>query len=118
MPGYGWFVKLLDQLAFGGVRFSPELLLFRKTALMVEGVVSDLLARADDIGSVMDQALISEFLRSWTLEWPARWLSFPDDRSFSTHVSTMDALRLFLSAPSIANRAIFSAGRQLLPKAA
>lgn len=85
LPGVSWLTGLLDAAAVGGVRFGDDLLLFRKTLLMIEGVVTDI---CPDVS--VDAVLLRVALGAAWAEWPRRWLSPPWSREFATHVSLAD----------------------------
>jgi ubiquinone biosynthesis protein len=99
-PGTEWLTTLLDNLVTrAGIRFEPNLLLFRKTLLTLEGVLADLLGSRDAMRSVLDKTVFSLFLNQWLAEWP-EYLSTPMYAPGSaTHVSRLDLLRTFVSLP-------------------
>lgn len=95
-PGLSWLLALLDRAALeGGTRFAPDLLLFRKSLLTLDGVVRDLAPRYP-MG--LDVALAG--LRHLVKEWPARLLASPTSRTFATHLSNLDLLSLAWLAPA------------------
>jgi ubiquinone biosynthesis protein len=96
LPGPAWAMGLLDTLARAGVRFPPRLLLFRKTLLTLEGVLSDVYP-----GGSLEAALMAEALTQFAWEWPLRWWKPPDDCDYGTHVSSADLVYLALR---LANR--------------
>jgi len=100
-PGIHWLTRLLDQLTLeAGLRLDPNLLLFRKSLLTLDGVVSDLTANKEEpANALLDEAVIAGFVEQWMLEWPRRFLAPFEDRSFGTHVSAADVFRLMLSVP-------------------
>jgi ubiquinone biosynthesis protein len=100
-PGIHWLTRLLDQLTLeAGLRLDRNLLLFRKSLLTLDGVVSDLTANKEEpTNALLDEAVIAGFVEQWMLEWPRRFLAPFEDRSFGTHVSAADVFRLMLSVP-------------------
>jgi ubiquinone biosynthesis protein len=91
LPGPSWAMGLLDALAGAGVRFPPRLLLFRKTFLTLEGVLSDVCP----LGS-LETALTATALAHLAWEWPLRWWKLPDDRDYATHLSSADLMHAAL----------------------
>ena len=84
LPGPMEAMRLLDVIALDGVRFSAALLMFRKAAFTLEGVVEDIAGRAVRLNSLLAgqakdqwrQALAGLFpllsLRDWmAVEWSA-----------------------------------------------
>jgi ubiquinone biosynthesis protein len=107
LPDMAWLIRLLDRLVLGArVQFAPNLLLFRKSLLTLEGVLADLTLTGDHArNAVMDEAILAAFGRHWSTEWPARLLALPDTRSFATNLSTSDLWLLLWSSPaSLARR--------------
>ena len=99
IPGPSWFIRLLDDAAVAGARFSGDLLLFRKTFLTVQGVAADLCDRIS-----MDEVLMAGLLGALAAEWPMRgWMPF-ESRSPLTHLSNLDLAAVMWSAPLIAMR--------------
>jgi ubiquinone biosynthesis protein len=99
-PGLTWLTRLLDELTLRvGLRFSPDLLLFRKSLLTLEGLLADLLG--EDSGSpqtFLDIVVTGTFLNHWLKEWPARFLMPMNATSATTHISTADLLALAWSS--------------------
>jgi len=96
LPGFVWLTGLLDEaVGKAGLRFGADLMLFRKALLMIENVVADLGAGS----ATIDQVLLREFLLHFSAEWPSRFLSLPDSRSFATRISNSDLAQLMLSLP-------------------
>ncbi len=87
LPGPSWAIGLMDALATAGVRFPPRLLLFRKTFLTLQGVLSDVWP----LGS-LEAGLSAAALTHLAWEWPLRWLKPLDDRDYATHVSSADLI--------------------------
>jgi ubiquinone biosynthesis protein len=84
LPGAMEAMRLLDEIALDGVRFSAALLMFRKAAFTLEGVVDDVARRKVRLDSLLasqaknqwKQAIASLFLllspRDWiAIEWSA-----------------------------------------------
>jgi predicted unusual protein kinase regulating ubiquinone biosynthesis (AarF/ABC1/UbiB family) len=88
-PGVSWLAGLLDAAALEcGARFSPGMLLFRKTLLMVEGVATDLAGEG-----VLDDLVVGSTLWQLAREWPERLLLWPESRAIGTHLSNADLWR-------------------------
>ena len=112
---------LLDGMAIEGFRFSPDLLLFRKTFFTLEGVLFDLCPSFD-----LDEAMMGEMAGLILSEAPQRWASwmFPFmDRpeNYRSLVSNMDirvlarhlAMACALRGPSM-TAALMDAGLGML----
>ncbi|RJP31579.1 MAG: hypothetical protein C4547_15330 [Phycisphaerales bacterium] len=98
--GLDWLIALLDAaVRDAGVRFSPDLLMFRKVLLTLEGVVADLCP-----GFSADGVLAAAAVRRLAGEWPARMWASPFSRAFSTHVSAADVAAAMVQAPVAALR--------------
>ncbi len=96
LPGFIWLTGLLDDAASNaGLRFGTDLMLFRKTLHMVEGVATDMGGEK----GLIDQVLLSEFVLHFYAEWPMRFLRPPDSRAFATRVSSADLAELIWSLP-------------------
>lgn len=109
-PGFDWLVHLLDALVTGGaVTFPPDLMLFRKTLLTLEGVVEDV-----SPGLSIDAVLLAEAAGRFASEWPMRAAAAPCSRDFGTHVSNADLWSLGWSVPVVASRAWMNAWSQLM----
>jgi ubiquinone biosynthesis protein len=109
-PGFDWLVHLLDELVTGGaVTFPPDLMLFRKTLLTLEGVVEDV-----SPGMSIDAALFSEAAERFAREWPMRAAAGPFSRDFGTHISNADLWSLGWSAPAVVTRAWMNAWSQYM----
>jgi ubiquinone biosynthesis protein len=103
-PGFAWLVNLLDEaVQTARLRVAPDLMLFRKSLLTIEGVVADLHAGDDLIHHVLQ----AEFMREFLWELPYRCFAPPLSRRFGTRLSNADLFELFLSAPLIATRFAF-----------
>jgi ubiquinone biosynthesis protein len=99
-PGFRWAQALLDDASLSaGVRFSSELLLYRKSVLTVEGVVMDISSQTS-IDHVLPAAAAQQFLR----ELPPRAFALPGSRHFGTHLSNLDLLSLYWGGPMAATR--------------
>jgi hypothetical protein len=53
---------------------------------------------------LIDQVLLNEFVFHFSAEWPWRFLSSPDSRSFATRISNTDLAELMLNLPWMAIR--------------
>lgn len=99
-PGFRWSQALLDDASFSaGVRFGSELLLYRKSVLTIEGVVTDISSKSS-IEQVLPAAAARQFLRELT----DRAFAFPSSRVFGTHISNLDLLSLYWGGPMAATR--------------
>ena len=91
---------MLDDASLSaGVQFSSELLLYRKSVLTIEGVVTDISSKSS-IGRVFPASAARQFLS----ELGSRALAMPDARHFGTHVSNLDLLSLYWGGPIAATR--------------
>ena len=101
LPGTDWLTRLFDSLVLNArVRFSGDLLLFRKVLLTIEGVLCDLLETdTRHARQVLDAAVLAEFLQHWLAEWPTRIAASLNARSPATHISISDLLSLFAGIP-------------------
>jgi ubiquinone biosynthesis protein len=94
LPKFRWLIALLDEaVQKARLRFGADLMLFRKTIHMVEGVVEDIVGES----RLIDQVLLSEFLLHFSAEWPWRFFIPPDSHAFATRLSNMDLAELMLS---------------------
>ncbi len=99
-PGFRWSQSLLDDASLSaGVQFRSELLLYRKSLLTVEGVVTDI-SRKSSIDRVLPAAAARQFLRELT----ERAFTPPGSRHFGTHLSNLDLLSLYWGGPMAASR--------------
>jgi predicted unusual protein kinase regulating ubiquinone biosynthesis (AarF/ABC1/UbiB family) len=100
LPGFRWSQSLLDEASMSaGVKFSSELLLYRKSVLTIEGVVVDISGKSS-IGRVLPATAARQFLR----ELVKRVFALPASRDFGTHLSNLDLLSLYWGGPSAAAR--------------
>ncbi len=100
LPGLRWLLNLLGDAMFkAGVHFSGDLVLFRKSILTLEGVAADV-STGTSLGNVLPLSAGAQFLR----EWARRCVASPISRDFGTHVSNLDLLSLYFTAPSAARR--------------
>lgn len=100
LPGFSWSQSLLDDASLSaGVNFSSELLLYRKSVLTVDGVVTDISSKSS-IGRVLPASAARQFVRELT----KRAFSLPASRQFGTHVSNLDLLSLYWGGPMAAAR--------------
>lgn len=110
-PGFYWLMGMIDEAAQrAGLRLGAELMFFRKTVLMLEGVVADIGAGKD----LIDQMILKEFLFHLAREWPQRWLALPHSRAFATRLSNIDLTGLMLAFPWTAVRFWLDQGLDLL----
>jgi ubiquinone biosynthesis protein len=101
LPGLDWLIGLFDAVVLqAGVRLASDLMLFRKSLLTLEGVITEA------GGGVIrpDEVLLGEFLRHFAWEWPRRLLAVPESREFATRLSNCDLLRSLLDIPVAAAR--------------
>lgn len=95
-PGFKWLLDLLDDATLSaGVRFSEDLLFFRKSVLTIEGVITDV-----SKGSSFERVLPLSALNQFARELMSRSVSLPTSRAFGTHVSNLDLLSLYWTIPS------------------
>lgn len=101
IPGLPWFLALLDAAVLRAeVRFDSDLILFRRTLLMLEGVLADV-----DPTFEADNVIVGAVLRQLALEWPMRLFAPPASRAFRTHLSNADLAAACTSVPATALRA-------------
>lgn len=99
-PGFRWSQGLLDDASLSaGVQFGSELLLYRKSVLTIEGVVSDI-SNKSSIDRVLPASAARQFLR----ELAERAFTLPGSRHFGTHVSNLDLVSLYWGGPVAATR--------------
>jgi ubiquinone biosynthesis protein len=100
--GINWLTAILDQLVLeAGLRLQPNLLLFRKSLLTLEGVVADVIRmKKEAANALLEEVVLGGFMQRWLLEWPRRFYVPFDDRSFSTHISVSDLVGQMLCAPA------------------
>jgi predicted unusual protein kinase regulating ubiquinone biosynthesis (AarF/ABC1/UbiB family) len=100
LPGFRWSQSLLDDASLSaGVKFGSELLLYRKSVLTIEGVVTDI-SNESSIEQVLPASAARQFLR----ELSARIFAQPTSRQFGTHLSNLDLLSLYWGGPMAATR--------------
>ncbi len=100
-PGMSWLIELLDEATqTAKLRVSPDLMLFRKSLLTLEGVIAEVGEREGQI----EKTLLIEFLRHFAVEWPQRWLRVPGSREFPTRLSNFDLTDTLLSYPATVTR--------------
>lgn len=93
-PTLDWLMRLLDGAARAGVRFRPDLLLFRKSFFTLEGVIADLCPECS-----MEDFIAELLIEKFAAEWPLRWLRPPFSRDYATHLSNADLLQIATAAP-------------------
>jgi ubiquinone biosynthesis protein len=99
-PGFRWSQSLLDDASLSaGVKFGSELLLYRKSVLTIEGVVTDISSKSS-IDRVLPASAGRQFLRELTDRAFAR----PASRHFGTHISNLDLLSLYWGGPMAATK--------------
>ena len=101
MPGFSAVMRLLDGIAFAGVRFPAELLMFRKVLFTLEGVLHDI---APDLN--MDLVLARYALKLMPKEAPRRLLR-PFSEGISGYrmpLSNFDLTALAFTLPLLGNR--------------
>ena len=95
-PGVSWLVGMLDEAArFAGLRVASDMLLFRKSLLTLEGVVSEIGAE----GHWVDDVAVAEFFHHFACELPTRCFLPPTSRKFATRLSNSDLWNAWLSLP-------------------
>ena len=82
------------------LRVSPDMMLFRKSLMTLEGVV----AEVGQCSGQIDRTLSTEFLRHFAAEYPQRWLELPNSRNYSTRLSNLDVTQTLLSYPASVTR--------------
>lgn len=88
-PGFTWLTELLDAAALTcGVRFGENLLLFRKTLLILQGVIADVSSEGS-----LDELLMSSTFNQLSREWPGRFLLPFASRGVGSRLSNFDLLR-------------------------
>jgi len=94
IPGPSWFTGLFEDLMEKGVRFPANLVLLRKSLFTLEGVVKDV-----DPDCSIRRVFLREALFRLAIEWPKRYISLPWTKSFATHLSNADLMKLYLGTP-------------------
>lgn len=88
IKGFDWLARLLDSAVLNcRLRFDENLLLFRKSLLILNNVVADL---AGD--GAMDRLLMASCMRQFGSEWLQRWLIPLGSRSLGSRVSNLDLM--------------------------
>lgn len=99
-PGYRWLLDVLDQaMLLANIRFSRDLLLFRKSVLTLEGVIADISLREP-----FDRVMTAAALRQLSLEWGDRVFALPSSRAFGSHISNLDLMSLYFELPATISR--------------
>jgi ubiquinone biosynthesis protein len=100
-PGFSWLTGMLDEaVQHAGLGLGADLLLFRKSMHLLEGVIADIGAPQD----ALDQVLLRQFLLHLAGEWPLRWLRPPFSRAYATRLSNADLLDSVLKVPMAMGR--------------
>lgn len=94
IPGPSWFTGLFEELMANGVKFPANLVLLRKSLFTLEGVVKDV-----DPKCSVRRVFLREALFRLAVEWPKRYISLPWTKSFATHLSNADLMKLYLGTP-------------------
>jgi ubiquinone biosynthesis protein len=99
-PSLAWLTSLLDDaVTRAGVSFAGDLLLFRKSLLILDGVVHDV---SEDFST--STALAASLTMRLGSDWRSRILTSPMTRASSTHLSNIDLWRLLSSGPGTSVR--------------
>jgi ubiquinone biosynthesis protein len=100
-PGLTWLVGMLDEAIHSSrLRMKPDMMIFRKSLLVLEGVVRDLGAE----GAEIEKTLLGEFLLQFVKELPERWFSVLASREFPTRLSNLDLIATVFNLPLAASR--------------
>ncbi len=99
LPGPTWIVELFDGLLNTGVRFSAELLLFRKSLFTITGVISEIAPRFS-----VDRTFFLSFFKYLSLDSPKRLYALPFSRNYRTNLSNYDLLLLYVQSPLVLAR--------------
>jgi ubiquinone biosynthesis protein len=100
-PGLTWLVGMLDEAIHSSrLRMKPDMMIFRKSLLVLEGVVRDLGAE----GAEIEKTLLGEFLLQFVKELPERWFSLLASREFPTRLSNLDLIATVFNLPLAASR--------------
>lgn len=103
--GMNWLLGLLDEaVQQANLRMSTDLILYRKSLLIVESIVGEL--SAGDVA--LDDVLTVEFVRRFVAEWPQRLLGAFQAASPSTRVTNLDLASVLLSLPTSLARWLFN----------
>ena len=84
-PDPSWLMRLLDSLAIGGLRFRPDLMLFRKSYFTIEGVHADVCESCS-----LSRALMMTALHRLAGDWPLRMVTPFHCRGYTTSLSNAD----------------------------
>lgn len=96
-PGMSWLVGMLDEaVQHAKLRVSDDMMLFRKSLLTLDGVMTDVGQRS----GLIDKTINIEFMRHFALELPRRWFRSPNSRDYSTQLSNFDITQAMLCAPT------------------
>lgn len=99
-PSLGWLTSLMDDaVTRAGVSFSSDLLLFRKSLLILDGVIQDVW---EDCST--STALAASFAFRLGSDWRGRLLTSPMARASRTHLSNFDLWRLLTAGPATSVR--------------
>jgi len=99
LPDTEWFTRLFEDLLAAGVQFSSEMLLFRKTLFILQGVLQEIDPECSSARVMVGEAM------AWLLaEWPGRYLALPWSRAFASQLSNADLMRLYLGVPVTVGR--------------
>lgn len=93
-------MRFLQRLAFAGVRFSPSLILLRKTMFTLDGILHDIVGAE----VLMDAIFLRHILRRWVRSWKA----------FGAPLSTSDWLGVQASALLCGSRWALHAAQKML----
>jgi hypothetical protein len=75
-------------------------MLFRKSAMTLMGLCSELCGRDFDL----DEVLFPEFMKYFVSEWPTRWTAPFRSREFGTRISNCDLAQFVCNLPITATR--------------
>lgn len=99
-PTLSWLMGMVDEAATTAqARFAGGLIMFRKVLQTLDGVIADISPDCR-VDRVLTLALIGQLVR----EWGKRPLAKPFSRQFATHVSNLDLMQMWFSAPLIVTR--------------
>jgi ubiquinone biosynthesis protein len=108
LPDTSWFVRLFEDLVAVGVHFPPQMLLFRKSLFVLQGVLGEIDPQCSSARVMVGEAL------AWLLaEWPGRYLALPWSRAFASQLSNVDLMWLYCSAPIAVTRMLQRRGQNL-----
>lgn len=99
-PGFRWLLGLLDDLVVKArAEFGRSLIFFRKSILTLDGVLADITTE-DRLEHVLSRTGLFQIMS----EWQVRGMEPLSSRSFGSHVSNLDLLRLYWSLPQTSLR--------------